>query len=107
VSCIFFAVCDNEPAPDAKLEKPIKMRKFKSLINAFEALPEDVRSARIYIKGTPRGTLYDSGKYNFALQMFFFLLFFCCHSFYYSVVFCVVIDTSKPTIKWVVVGIGI
>jgi hypothetical protein len=39
----------------------------ESLINAFEALPEDVRSAEIIIKGTPRRTLQNSEIFNFPL----------------------------------------
>ena len=58
---------DHEQAQDIKLEKPIKMRNFKSLILAFEALPEDVRSAEIIIKGTPRRTLQNSEIFNFPL----------------------------------------
>jgi hypothetical protein len=58
---------DHEQAQDIKLEKPIKLRNFESLINAFEALPEDVRSAEIIIKGTPRRTLQNSEIFNFPL----------------------------------------
>jgi hypothetical protein len=44
-----------------------KFINFESLINAFEALPEDVRSAEIITKGTPRSTLQNSEIFNFGL----------------------------------------
>ena len=58
---------DDQQAQDIKLENPIKLRNFESLINAFEALPEDVRSAEIITKGTPRSTLQNSEIFNFGL----------------------------------------
>jgi hypothetical protein len=35
------------------LEKPVKIRNFKSLINELDALPEDFKNKNVKIYGTP------------------------------------------------------
>jgi acetyltransferase-like isoleucine patch superfamily enzyme len=52
---------------DVVLEKPVKIRNFKSLINELDALPEDFKNKNVKIYGTPRLTIQDSCGNGFAL----------------------------------------
>ena len=52
---------------DVVLEKPVKIRNFNSLINEFEAQPEDFKNKVVEIHGTPRCKPHDNDACGFAL----------------------------------------
>jgi hypothetical protein len=52
---------------DVVLEKPVKIRNFKSLINELDALPEDFKNKNVQTCGTPRSTIQDNYDNGYAL----------------------------------------